>query len=101
MEHMARGQRYTIGQRIENKFLDLLELSYLAYFTERDKKAERIAECVFVLDTLKYLLYVAWEGKLVSSTHYGEVAKKLDESGKMFGGWQKSLDNPEKKNRTL
>lgn len=98
---MARGQRYTIGQRIEHKFLDLLELTYLTYFTERQKKAERIVECVFTLDTLKYLLYVAWESKLMSNTHYAEVAQKLDESGKMFGGWQKSLHNPEKKNRIL
>ena len=101
MEHMARGQRYTIGQRIENKFLDLLELSYLAYFTERTNKAERIAECIFLLDTLKYLMHVAWEAKLVSNAHYAEVAQKLDEVGKMFGGWRKNLENPEKKNRTL
>ena len=33
--HIAKGARYTIGQRIENKFLDLLELSYTAYFTDR------------------------------------------------------------------
>jgi hypothetical protein len=29
------------------------------------------------------------------------VAVKLEEIGKMLGGWRKSLDNPEKKNRTL
>ena len=38
--HIAKGARYTIGTRIENKFLDLLELSYVAYFAEREKKTE-------------------------------------------------------------
>ena len=97
--HIAKGARYTIGARIENKFLDLLELSYVAYFTEKEKKTEKIAECVLTLDTLKFLVSVAWEGKLVTNKQCEEVARKLEESGKMLYGWKKSLENPEKKNR--
>ncbi|MBP9711915.1 MAG: four helix bundle protein [Candidatus Pacebacteria bacterium] len=44
---------------------------------------------------------MAWEGKLISNKQYETVALKLEEVGKMLGGWRKSLDNPEKKNRTL
>jgi len=98
---MPKGARYTIGARIENKFLYLLELSYLAYFTEKDKKREKISDCILVLDTLKFLISVAWEGKLISSKHCEDVALKLEEAGKMFGGWKKNLDNPEKKNREV
>ncbi len=97
--HIAKGARYTIGARIENKFLDLLELAYVAYFTEKEKKSEKIAECVLTLDTLKFLVSVAWEGKLVTNRQCEEVARKLEETGKMFHGWKKSLENPEKKNR--
>ncbi len=97
--HISKGARYTIGARIENKFLDLLELSYVAYFTEKEKKAEKIAECIFVLDTLKFLVAVAWEGKLVTNKQCEDVARKLEESGKMFYGWKKGLENPDKKNR--
>ena len=99
--HIPKGARYTVGERIENKFLDILELSYTAYFTPKDKKMEKITECVLVLDTLKFLISVSWEAKLISHKQYGEIAIKLDELGKMFGGWKKSLENPEKKNRTL
>lgn len=99
MPHIEKGARYTIGARIENKFLDLLELSYNTYFSPKDKKLEKISECVLVLDTLKYLISVAWEGKLISHKHLENVALKLEETGKMFGGWKASLDNPEKKNR--
>lgn len=99
--HIAKGARYTIGSRIENKFLDLLELSYIAYFTEKEKKVEKISECVLVLDTLKFLISVAWEGKLISNAHCEQVSVKLEEVGKMFGGWKKNLENPEKKNRSL
>ena len=99
--HIQRGSRYTIGARIENKFLDLLELSYIAYFTEKERKNEKLTECVLVLDTLKFLISVAWEGKLISNKQCEEVILKLDEIGKMFGGWKNSLKNPEKKNRAL
>ncbi len=99
--HIAKGVRYTIGARIENKFLDLLELAYIAYFTSKEKKAEKIAECILVTDILKFLISTVWEGKLISDTQCEDIAKKLEEIGKMFGGWKKSLGNPEKKNRTL
>ena len=99
--HMPKGAKYTIGSRIENKFLSLLELSYIAYFTEKEKKLEKVSQCILLLDILKFLISVAWEGKLISNKQYEDVAMKLDEIGKMFGGWKKNLNNPEKKNRSL
>lgn len=99
--HIPKNARYTIGQRIENKFLDLLETSYITYFSEKEKKPEKISECIFIADTLKFLISVAWEGKLISNKQFEEVALKLDEAGRMLGGWKKSLANPQKKNRTL
>lgn len=99
--HISKGARYTIGARIENKFLYLLEILYLAYFTEKERKGQKILDCIFNLDTLKFLVQIAWEAKLISIKQYEEIAIKLDEVGKMLGGWRKSLENPEKKNRTM
>ena len=99
--HISKGARYTIGARIENKFLDLLEYAYIAYFTEKEKKSEKISKCILILDTLKFLIFIAWEARLISNKQYEEIAITLDETGKMFGGWKNSLSNPEKKNRNL
>jgi len=99
--HLAKNTRHTIGARIENKFLDLLDLSYVAYFTAKDKKIEKISRCILLLDTLKFLISVAWEAKLISHRQCEEIALKLEEIGKMLGGWKKNSDNLEKKNRTL
>lgn len=96
--HIQRGARYTIGARIENKFLDLLEVAYISYFTEKERKTEKITECILILDTLKFLISIAWEAKLVSGRQYEEIALKLNEIGKMFGGWKNSLNNPQRKN---
>lgn len=101
VSHIPKSSRYTIGARIENKFLDLLELSYTAYFTQKDKKEYKISECILTLDTLKFFLSIAWEAKIISNKQYEELAQKLDEAGKMLGGWKKNISTPEKKNRTL
>lgn len=90
--HIPKNARYTIGSRIENKFLDLLELTYTAYFTEKDKKSEKLSQCILVLDTLKFLISVAWEGKIISNKHCEDISAKLEEIGRMLGGWKKNLE---------
>jgi len=99
--HIQKGARYTIGARIENKFLDLLELAYIAYFSKKENKIEKISECIFLLDTLKFIITVAWDAKLISSKQFEEIAFKLEEVGRMLWGWKNKLENPEKKNRTF
>jgi hypothetical protein len=96
--HIPKTARYTIGVRIENKFLNLLELAYAAYFIEKERKAEKISMCIFELDILKFLISTSWEAKCMSHKQYEEIALNLDEVGKMLWGWKKSLD-PDKKNR--
>lgn len=96
---MEKSARYTIGARIENIFLNLLEQTYVAYYTAHEKKQAKIIECILTLDVLKFLLSIAWEGKIISNKHYEDVANQLNETGKMFGGWKNSLENKEKKNR--
>jgi len=100
--HIPKSARYTLGARIENKFLTLLELSYIAYFTEKEKKIEKILNCILTLDTLKFFIHTAWEAKFISNQQYTAIAIKLDESGKMLGGWKRNLEmNTEKKNHDL
>lgn len=99
--HISKGARYTLGTRIENKFLDLLELTYIAYFTEKEQKIEKVTQCVLVLDTLKFLISVAWEGRLISNNQCETLSLKLEEVGKMFGGWKKNLETYTKKKPQL
>ena len=101
LDHVPKGQRHSIGARIENKLLDLLEVAYITYFTEKENKVKKINECILDLDAIKFLVHVTWEGSLISHKQCEEIGEKLKEIGKMFGGWRKNLQNPEKKNHTL
>lgn len=89
--HIPKNARYTIGTRIENKFLDLLDDAYLAYFSRKENRKVKVDSCVLTLDTLKFLISIAWEAKLVSHKQYENVSIKLNEVSKMFAGWQNYL----------
>jgi hypothetical protein len=89
---MPRIARYTTGTRIENHFLDLLELIYKAYYASLSNKSEKIVECISKNDILKYLLQIAYENKFVKEKEYLELSGKLQEVGKILGGWKKGIE---------
>lgn len=96
--HIPKSAKYTIGARIENKFLDLLEQAYSAYFSEKEKKGKLLAQCIFTSDILKFLITTCWEGKFISHKHYEDISIKSDEIGKMLWGWKKNINFSKKKN---
>lgn len=98
--NIPKKRQYTLGNRIENKILELLEISYLAYFS-KENKVEKISKCITVLDLLKFYISLSWEAKLIPSKQYEETSILLAEVGKMMGGWKNSLNNPERKNHSF
>ena len=89
---MPRTARYTTGTRIENHFLDLLELIYKAYYAKLENKSEKIIESINKNDIIKYLLQIAYENKFVKEKEYLELSAKLQEVGKILGGWKNNVE---------
>ena len=97
--HMPRVDRYTTGARIENHFLDLLELIYKAYYASMENKSVIIVEAITKNDIIKYLLQIAFENKLIKEKQYLELSEKLQEVGKILGGWKKGIESKIKNSR--
>lgn len=89
---MPRTGRYTTGARIENHFLDLLELIYKAYYANMENKSSMIVETISKNDIIKYLLQIAFENKLIKEKQYLELSNKLQEVGRILGGWKKGIE---------
>jgi hypothetical protein len=89
---MPRVSRYTTGARIENHFLDLLELIYKAYYASMENKNAVIVQSISKNDIIKYLLQIAFENKLVKEKEYLALSSKLHEVGKILGGWKKGIE---------
>jgi len=64
----------------------------------KDEKAPYIRLAIRKLDTLKILLMILWESKALDNKKYVLLSQKLDEIGKMLGGWYGSVtkNSPQK-----
>jgi hypothetical protein len=93
---MARLTRYSLGEKIDLIFIELSELLLIAGYAGRSQKAPIVQKASIKLDVLKFFLQIAWELKSIENKTFANINAKLEEVGKMLGGWQKQLakENP-------
>jgi len=83
--------RYTLGQRIDNLFIEIIEAIATASFLGRDEKLPYVRRAIQKTDTLKILLMILWETKSLDNKKYIALSLPIDEIGKMLGGWNGQL----------
>lgn len=84
--------RFSLGTKIENYFLELLESIFTSLYLPQDQKIRRLAIAISKLDGVKFFLQLAWENKCMSNDQYALLSEYLQEVGKMLGGWKKGLE---------
>ncbi len=89
--NFPKSERFGIGQKIENTFLDILEYSFASVYLSPEPKIILLTKTISKLDTLKFFVQLAWESKLIPEEKYIEFSEKLEEIGKMLGGWKRGL----------
>jgi hypothetical protein len=88
VENFPRAHRFTVGERLTTHGLDLLtSLVEAAYAREKAGLLEQAGRKV---NSTRLLLRMAKDLKLMSMDAYGFSAEKLDEIGRMVGGWSKA-----------
>jgi hypothetical protein len=90
---MIKLHRATIGNRIGNMFLEIIEISYHAYYANTHEKLSLIMQTMKKLDTMKLLVTIAWESDLIQNGHFTELSQELIEISKMLGGWKKGIEH--------
>jgi four helix bundle protein len=85
--------RYNLGGKIEDCFLALLENIFASIYLASDKKYYQLSVAIVKLDGVKFFFQLAWENKCLSNERYAELSEKLNEIGRMLGGWKKGLEN--------
>lgn len=84
--------RHTLGEKIDKKFLETLEILFKAIFThDRFEKLSLVSQVIAKNDLLKFFLQLSWEEKILNHSTYGKLIILLEETGRMLGGWKKSL----------
>lgn len=83
--------RYSLGEKINLLFIELIELTLVATYSNKDHKAEIVHKASIKLDMLKYFLQISWELKTIDNKKFVSLSIPLSEAGKMLGGWKKQL----------
>lgn len=88
---LPKLSRHTLGQRIDGLFVEIIEAIALASFLKRDEKQPYVRLAIRKVDTLKILLMVLWETKSFDNKKYIAISEKIEEIGRMLGGWNGQL----------
>src|SRR3989344_8353632 len=90
-QKIPKSHRYSLGQKIDTIFIEIIESVALASFLRREEKHPYVRLAIRKLDTLKILLMVLWETKSFDNKKYIALSLKVNEIGKMLGGWNGQL----------
>ena len=88
---LPKVERLSLGQKIEQAFLDVLELTYTASYLPPEPKIVVLGKTISRLNILDFFLQLAWENKIIPTEKYTELTKKLGEVGRQLGGWKIGL----------
>ena len=72
---------------ITNIFIESIEAIVTASFLMREQKLPYIRLAIRKIDTLKIFLMMLWETKSSDNKKYITLSERIDEVGKMLGGW--------------
>ena len=86
-----RVERLGIGQKIENLFLSVLEMTFSSAYLPSEPKIISLGKTMSRLDVLKFLSKSLGKNKLISTEQHIELSQKLEEIGRQLGGWKKGL----------
>jgi hypothetical protein len=88
-ETFPRSYRFSVGERVVAHGLDLLLALVEAAYTAN--KASLLQQANTRVNGLRYLLRLAKDLRLLTVDSYAFAAERLEEIGRMVGGWQKSV----------
>ena len=72
-------------------FIEAIEAVATASFLPKEKKLPFVEYAIRKLDTNKVLLLILWENRSLDTKKYAALSEKLDEVGRMLGGWRGQL----------
>ena len=90
LEKLPKSQKYLLGDRIETMLLTIQENLIEAYYSKKNR-AELIAKSNIHLEQLRYLIRLLFDMRYINSERYGVISEKINEVGKMCGGWLKTV----------
>ena len=91
---IPKKDRFAIGQRTENLLLELMMFIVAAYHTKSPTlKRETLFKANSTMECIKIIMRLAKDVKALDQRWYIEYERRLQEMGKMLGGWIRQTQN--------
>ena len=87
-----KTEKYSLGGKIENLLLDTLEIILKSVFSQKEEKISFLKQADVNVNVLKMLIRLSNEIKSIDNKKYLILQEKLQEIGKMIGGWARYLN---------
>jgi hypothetical protein len=91
LKEFPKKDQYMLGKRCEEYMLVFLESVFSAAGLPKEQKLSVLFKASAKLDTLKILFRMACELRMLDNKQYLSIQLKIQDIGKMLGGWIKSL----------
>lgn len=91
LNRLPRSQKFTLGDRLQNHLSDVMEGLIEAYYLPTAEKKAVLQKVNVRLEMLRHYYRLAYESGFYSSLVLKDYAERVDEIGRMVGGWIKSL----------
>lgn len=88
---LPKIHKHSLGQKIDNIFVEIIEAISIASFLSKEEKQPWVRLAIRKTDTLKILLMILWETKSLDDKKYITLSEKIEEIGRMLGGWSGQL----------
>jgi len=88
VQRFPKRLRPTLGQRLVDRGLDLMEQLVALRFTR--ERTALFARANVSLDQLRILLRLGHELRVISTGQYEQLADSVDACGRMLGGWRRA-----------
>lgn len=84
-------KQQTIGRRLEDSILSVLELLIMAKYAPAAHKGAYLIKAAAQVELVQFQLRILLTQKLANETTLHQLQAKTIEIGRMLGGWRKSL----------
>lgn len=88
---LPKEHRYTLGAKVDILITEVIEAITSASFLIRAEKQPYTKMAIRKIDTVKIFLLILWETKSLDNKKYLIISEKINEIGRMLGGWNGQL----------
>lgn len=87
LSRFPRDQKFLLGDQFQKLLTDILDAFIEAYYSR--KKLPILLPVNLQLEKLRYRIRLSHDFNFISHKQYGQLSEKVDEIGRMLGGWIK------------